>query len=82
MSYEIILADGTAQHLQISEATFKTWKVWRIQFDDDKEAMLYKCGIEWVQRNEDHLDAYHIMEIGKYIDGISHGKISLSFDDK
>ncbi len=70
MSYEILLADGAVLLLQITAATFKTWKVWKIQFTDGREAMLYKCGDEWVQRNEDQLDNVAIIAIGKYIDGI------------
>jgi hypothetical protein len=70
MSYEILLADGAVLLLQITTATFKTWKVWKIQFTDGREAMLYKCGDEWVQRNEDQLDKAAIIAIGKCIDGI------------
>jgi hypothetical protein len=70
MRYEILLADGAVLLLQITTATFKTWKVWKIQFTDGREAMLYKCGDEWVQRNEDQLDNSAIIAIGKCIDGI------------
>ena len=70
MRYEILLADGAVLLLQIAPATFKTWKVWKIQFTDGREAMLYKCGDEWVQRNEDQLDNSAIIAIGKCIDGI------------
>jgi hypothetical protein len=70
MSYEILLADGAVLLLQITAATFKTWKVWKIQFVDDREAMLYKCGDEWVQRNEDQFDNSAVIAIGKCIDGI------------
>jgi hypothetical protein len=75
MSYEILLADGAVLLLQINAATFKTWNVWSIQFMDGKEAMLYKCGNEWVQRNEDQLDNAAIIAIGKHIDGISLKRI-------
>ena len=74
MSYEILLADGVVVLLQITAATFKTWKVWKIQFTDGREAMLYKCGNEWVQRNEDQLDNFVIIAIGKCIDGIGSKK--------
>ena len=70
MSYEILLADGVVVLLQITAATFKTWKVWSVQFIDGREVMLYKCGNEWVQRNEDHLDNSVIMAIEKCIDNI------------
>ena len=75
MSYEILLADGVVVLLQITAATFKTWKVWRVQFIDGREVMLYKCGEEWVQRNDDHLDKTVIIAIGKCIDGIGQDKV-------
>jgi len=68
MSHEILLANGAILILQITAATFKTWKVWKIQFTDGREAMLYKCGDEWVQRNEDQLDEPSILAIGHHID--------------
>ncbi len=68
MSHEILLADGAILILQITAATFKTWKVWKIQFADGREAMLYKLGNEWVQRNEDQLDESSIVAIGQHID--------------
>jgi hypothetical protein len=66
--------DGAVLLLQITAATFKTWKVWRVQFVDGREAMLYKCGDERVQRNEDQPDKAAIIAIGKCIDGISSKK--------
>jgi len=75
MSYEILLADGVVVLLQITAVTFKTWKVWRVQFIDGREVMLYKCGEEWVQRNDDQLDKAAIIAIGKCIDGISQEKV-------
>jgi len=74
MSYEILLADGAVLLFQITAATFKTWKVWKIQFTDGREAMLYKCGDEWVQRTEDQLNKAAIIAIGKCIDEISSKK--------
>ena len=32
--------------------------------------MLYKCGNEWMQRNENHLDIQSLVAIGKCIDEI------------
>jgi hypothetical protein len=75
MSYEIILADGATLLLCITAATFKNWNVWKIQFKDGNEVMLYKCGSEWVQRNEDDLDARSLIGIGKHIDGINAAKL-------
>ena len=74
MSYEILLADGVVILFQTTAATFKTWKVWNVQFTDGSEVMLYKCGNEWVQRNEDNLDNAAIIAIGKCIDSIGQRK--------
>ena len=71
MHYKIKLKDGTVQAIQIMSTTFKKFKVWLVQFKDGKQAMLYKCGNEWMQRTEDFLDASLIIIIGKCIDGIS-----------
>jgi len=71
MSYEILLANGAVSPFQITATTYKTWKVWKIQFKDGKEVMLYKCGNEWVQRNEDELDADLLLIIGNQIDHIN-----------
>jgi hypothetical protein len=75
MSYEILLANGAVLLLQITAGTFKTWKVWKIQFTDGREVMLYKCGDEWVQRNEDQLENSTVIAIGKCIDCIGSKKI-------
>jgi hypothetical protein len=69
MNYKMILADGTTQVIQITAAYFKTWRVWQVQING-KVAMLYKLGTEWMQRNEDFLDAQTIVAIGKYIDNM------------
>lgn len=74
MSYEILLADGAILSLQISAATYKTWNVWKIKFSDGQEVILYKCGSEWVQRNEDHLDESFIIAIGQHIDDLKLAK--------
>jgi len=70
MKYKIKLADGTAQFVKITSAYFKTWHVWNVQFDDGKAVMLFKLGSEWMQRNEDFLDAHVLSTIGNYIDRI------------
>jgi len=71
MDHKITLKDGTVQAIRIIATTFKKLKVWLVQFKDGKQAMLYKCGNEWLQRIEDFLDASLIRTIGKYIDSIS-----------
>jgi len=70
MKYKIRLANGKAQIIKISSAYFKSWHVWNIQFEDGKVAMLFKLGGEWMQRNEDFLDAQLINILGSSIDKI------------
>ncbi len=78
MSYEIILSrNGYKQALQIITDTFKNLKVWRVRFQDGEEAVLFKCGSEWFQRNEDGLDRWLLKAIGEKIDHINLG-IALS----
>ena len=67
MNYKMKLADGTTQIIQITAGYFKTWRVWQVEING-KVAVLYKLGTEWMQRNEDFLDAHTITAIGKYID--------------
>jgi hypothetical protein len=69
MNYKMKLADGTTQIIQITAGYFKTWRVWQVEING-KVAMLYKLGTEWMQRNEDFLDAHTITAIGKYIDSV------------
>jgi hypothetical protein len=70
MKYKIKLKDGTAHLIQITSAYFKSWHVWNIRFEDGKAAMLFKLGNEWMQRNEDYLDAHVLNAIGSQIDKI------------
>ena len=79
MNFEIRLAGNAIQSGHINEVTFNNWKAWRVQFDNGKEAVLYNCGNEWMQRNEDTLDAQSLIAIGKYIDGII-SKTSIPFN--
>jgi len=72
MVYETLLIDRT---VKITSAIFKTWKVWKVQFNNGMEAILYKCGNIWVQRNEDNLTPDFLIVLGKYIDEIILGKI-------
>lgn len=79
MNYKMKLADGTTQVIQITADYFKTWRVWKVQING-KVAMLYKLGSEWMQRNEDYLDAHTLMAIGKFIDNMISppGNLSLT----
>ena len=71
MIHRFRLKDGSVHAVQIMRTTFKKLKVWLVQFKDGKQAMLYKCGNEWLQRIEDFLDASLIRTIGSYIDSIA-----------
>ncbi|MDB4919131.1 hypothetical protein [Mucilaginibacter sp.] len=79
MKYKIKLEDGTAHLVQISSAYFKSWHVWKIKFNDGKGAILFKLGSEWMQRNEDFLEAHVVYAIGACIDKIILKRSSLSF---
>ena len=79
MKYKIKLSDGTAQLVQISSAYFKSWQVWKVKFNDGKRVMLFKLGSEWMQRNEDFLEAHVVDAIGACIDRIILKRSSLSF---
>jgi hypothetical protein len=69
MSYEIVLAGQALQYVHITSLMFNSRKVWKIEFHDGKEAVLYKCSNEWMQRIEDNLEISSVAAIGKYIDG-------------
>ena len=78
MNYEIVLSrNGYQQVLQIFADTFNNLKVWKVRFQNGEEAVLFKCGTEWFQRNEDGLDRRLLKEIGLRIDHINIG-IALS----
>jgi hypothetical protein len=78
MRFEIILSrNGYKQVLEVITDTFKNWKVWKVRFQDGGEAVLFKCGNLWMQRNEDALDRWLLNAIGERIDHISLG-IALS----
>jgi hypothetical protein len=79
MKYKIKLSDGTAQLVQISSAYFKSWHVWKVKFNDGKRVMLFKLGSEWMQRNEDFLEAHVVDAIGACIDRIILKRNSLSY---
>ena len=70
MNFEIMLPNGAIQFLQITAITFNNRGAWQVQFDNGKEVVLYNCGNEWMQRNEDNLDRQSLIAIGKCIDSI------------
>ncbi|OOQ61999.1 hypothetical protein [Mucilaginibacter pedocola] len=72
MEYKIKLADGKAHIINITSAYFKSWQVWHVKFTDGKVAMLFKMGSEWMQRNEDFLEAEVLEILGRAIDKIIH----------
>ncbi len=74
MSFEIILSRNGRRHvLEVISETFKNLKVWKVKFQDGGEAILYKCGSIWLQRNEDELEHGLLSAIGEKIDLISLG---------
>jgi hypothetical protein len=78
MSYEIVLSwKGCRRALRAAAETFKTLTVWKISFEDGEEAVLFKCGAEWFQRNEDGLERGLLKAIGQKTDHILQG-ITLS----
>ncbi|HEY4327521.1 MAG TPA: hypothetical protein VGN20_26285 [Mucilaginibacter sp.] len=78
MSYEIVLSrNGYKQALRVIADSFKSLKVWKVIFEDGDEAVLFKCGNEWFQRNEDDLERGLLKAIGQKIDHILLG-IALS----
>ena len=74
MNFEIKLTGRAIQRGQIIAIIFNKWKAWKVQFDNGKEVVLYNCGNEWMQRNEDTLDTQSLIAVGKYIDGIISNK--------
>ncbi|MDB5021098.1 MAG: hypothetical protein JWQ28_2225 [Pedobacter sp.] len=79
MDFSIKLSDGSVQLVKITRAYFKTWHVWKVQFNDGKAVMLYKLGTEWMQRNEDFLEAHVLTTIGSFIDRIIFKKQIIAF---
>lgn len=78
MRYEIVLSrNGYKQVLQVIAETYKKWKVWKVKFQDGTEAILFKSGSLWMQRNEDDLDLALLNAIGERIDHLNLG-LSLS----
>ncbi|HEY8931222.1 MAG TPA: hypothetical protein VIM55_18605 [Mucilaginibacter sp.] len=74
MSYEIVLSwKGYKQALRVIAETFKSLKVWKVIFEDGGQAVLFKCGNEWFQRNEDELDRGLLKAIGEKIDHLLLG---------
>lgn len=74
MSYDILIyRKGYKQALRVIADTFKNRKVWKVRFQDGEEALLFKCGNEWLHRNEDDLDRGLLKAIGEKIDRILLG---------
>ncbi len=72
MHYEIVLSRNGYKHvLQLISETLKSLRVWKVRFQDGAEAVLFKCGTEWMQRNEDNLEHWLLKAIGEQIDQIN-----------
>lgn len=71
MHIEIVLSrNGYKLVLQLISETLKSLRVWKVRFQDGAEAVLFKCGNEWLQRNEDNLERGLLKAIGDKIDQI------------
>ena len=42
--------NGYKQVFEVIAETLKSWKVWKVRFKDGQEAVLFKCGSIWMQR--------------------------------
>jgi hypothetical protein len=72
MRHAITLSlNGLEQTLHVISGKFKKWKVWKVQFKNGDEAVLFKHMDIWMQRNEDKLDHQTITAIGNQIDRIN-----------
>lgn len=71
MHIKIVLTrNGYKQVVHLVSETLKRLRVWKVRFNDGAEAVLFKCGSEWMQRNEDNLDRWLLKAIGEKIDQI------------
>ena len=71
MQYQIVLTrNGYKQVLHLISDRLKSLRVWKVRFHDGAEAILFKCGSEWMQRNEDNLEHWLLKAIGEKIDEI------------
>lgn len=75
MFFEIILEEQSSEYINITSLIFNSRKVWKVEFHNGNEAVLYKCGNEWMQRIEDNLEIDSLMAIGKCIDGTVADKV-------
>lgn len=64
----LFLLNNINLFIQLTATTYKELKVWEVKFEDGRQAVLYKCGLEWMQRNEDNLSTSLIENIGNRID--------------
>jgi hypothetical protein len=74
MSYELVIWwKDCKRAVRAVEETFKSLHVWKVVFEDGEEAVLFKCGAEWFQRNEDGLELRLLKAIGQKIDIFAWG---------
>jgi hypothetical protein len=74
MHRQIVLSrNGCKQVVHLISQTLKSLRVWKVRFHDGAEAILFKCGSEWMQRNEDNLENWLLQAIGEKIDQIDPG---------
>jgi hypothetical protein len=53
MSYEILKAKEGISIVHITPANFDSFKGWRVEFDNGKEALLYNRSNEFIQYEEE-----------------------------
>jgi len=67
MSYEILKAEEVLSIVHVTEEYFGSFKGWRVEFDDGKEALLYNSSDEFIQYDEEWLNRPALAAIGKCI---------------
>jgi hypothetical protein len=68
MSEERTISNEISRVISFTPATYKKLAVWTVHFENGKEAMLYKCGGEWMQSHEGALEPPDLIAIGNQID--------------
>jgi len=76
MSYEIVITDEAdgLRFCHVTSTIFKTWKLWRVQYHDGNESILYKCGAQWMQWSKTYLNKQVLYAIGNCIDEAGNKK--------
>jgi len=70
MSDKKSISNEISQAVSFTPVIYKKLSVWTVHFKDGIQAMLYKCGDEWMQSNEGTLDNHSLKLLGTQIDSI------------